>query len=68
MQRVCTRKYKADGSFERYKVRMVAKRFTETYDIDYSETFASVAKMNTVRVVLSLASNVTMVGIYNNLM
>jgi len=41
-------KYKADGSLERYKVRLVAKEFTQTFGIDYQETFALVAKMNTI--------------------
>ena len=38
---VFTIKYKMDGTLERHKVKLVAKRYTHTYGIDYQETFAS---------------------------
>lgn len=50
-------KLKANGSIDRYKARLVVKGYTQMFGLDYQENFASVAKINTIRILIFIAAN-----------
>jgi Reverse transcriptase (RNA-dependent DNA polymerase) len=50
-------KYHSNGTIEFYKVRLVAKCYTQKYGIDNEEIFVPVDKMNTVRSLISITVN-----------
>ncbi len=46
----------ANGEVEHYKAKLVEKGFTQTYEMDYNETFAPVAKLTSICCILALAA------------
>ena len=45
------------GNIERYKARLVAKRFTQKEGIDYIETFSPVSKKNSLCIIMALVAH-----------
>ena len=46
----------SDGSIEHYKTHLIAKGFTQEYEIDYEETFTPVARISSVHAFLAVAA------------
>ncbi|CAI8619364.1 unnamed protein product [Vicia faba] len=49
-------KLKESGEVDKYKARLVAKGYKQEYGVDYKEVFAPVARHDTIRLVISLAT------------
>lgn len=53
-------KYNQDGTLERRKARIVARGFSQRPGVDFSETFAPVARLSSIRIVSALAAQYRM--------
>jgi len=51
---IYTVKYNLVGEIKIYKARLVAKGFSKKYRVNYDETFASMGKIPTIRIILAL--------------
>ena len=54
---VYKRKFTADDSPLKYKSRLVAKGYSQVHGIDYNETFAPMAKMDSIKLALAIAAS-----------
>lgn len=50
-------KINADGTIDKLKVGLVVKGYSQKEGIDYEETFAPIAKLDTIRMLISIATN-----------
>ena len=45
------------GSYINYKAKFVSKGFSQVQGVDYTDTFASVAKMDSIKLVLAIVAS-----------
>jgi hypothetical protein len=48
-------KRNAGGGIEKHKAKLIAKRYKQQYGVDYEDVFALVARMEIVKLMISLA-------------
>nr|GEU61841.1 zinc finger, CCHC-type [Tanacetum cinerariifolium] len=53
---IIKRKMKVDGSIDKYKARLVIQGFRQNEGIDFFDTYAPVARISTIRLLLALAA------------
>nr|GFA73655.1 putative retrotransposon Ty1-copia subclass protein [Tanacetum cinerariifolium] len=45
-----------DGNVHTYKARLVAHGYTQTYGLDYEETFSPIADIKAIRILIAMAA------------
>jgi hypothetical protein len=50
-------KYDSKGNIERFKARLMVKRFTQREGVDYTETFSSVLCKDSLRIIIALVTH-----------
>ncbi|GJX79316.1 retrotransposon protein, putative, ty1-copia subclass, partial [Tanacetum coccineum] len=50
------KKTNMDGVVHTFKARLIAKGFTQTYEVDYEETFSTVVDIRAIRILIAIAA------------